>query len=199
MTRLPYLTNSIRIMKSLSAQIEAYKNGQGCKGYGLNQDLKEVRDLKNQGVPEHIFLERCICNRQRHQQRLRKDAVATAVKVLMGHLEEFSQCEDFECLYDMIYNMIARKKSNECTYISYSTVYDTALRIAYSFDKENLMPRNFVYVHQHLVKEANDILGRVKIENKCRIQRNVFEKREKAFAKLNSTQIEDFLCVRHLI
>lgn len=186
-------------MKSLPDQIEIYNKGLGCKGYDLIKDLKEVRDLKKQGVPEPDFLERCICNRRRHQQRLRKKAVASAVKALTNHLEELSQCEDFEYLYDIIYDMIARKKTNECTFISFSTVYDTALRIAYSFDKDNLMPRKYVYVHRHLRKEAREILGGVKIENNCRIPRSAFETKEKAFVKLNSTKIEDFLCVRHLI
>ena len=97
---------------------------------------------------------------------------------------------DFEVLYDSIYELIGRGNTG----ISYSTVYDTAIRFGNSiFPVVN--PDKYVYVHRHLVHVANLLLGKGHIENRCRIQRTLFDKADKDFELLNSLEIEDFLCI----
>lgn len=183
-------------MKPLKEQIESYFNLRNCKSgkCALCADLQEVQRMKEENSTEEL-LKRCVCNRGRHQQRIRESAVTNAVESLLKRYSDLEKCKDFESLYDMVYETIAKKKTSVCTYISYSTVYDTALRLGYSFDKP-VMPNKYVYVHRHLLKEANDILGQGCIQDHCRVERRLFDEKEKDFEKLCSAAIEDFLCLR---
>ena len=115
---------------------------------------KRIRGI----VSEKDFLERCICNRMRHQQRLRQNAVDIAIRELEKEWTIIESCSDFESLYDIIYNTIAKRSDDSKTWISHCTVYDTSLRIGYSLG-DSILPDKYIYVHRHLVKNAIMLLA----------------------------------------
>lgn len=100
--------------------------------------------------------------------------------------------DDFDKLYYTIYNLIGDGKTG----ISYSTVYDTAIRFCGSMAPA-VEPQKYVYVHQKLIQSAKQIVGSKSFSNNYRIEKSEFSKVCAGFKKLNSLFIEDFLCVYH--
>ena len=187
------ITNSKK--SSLKELIILYKqslDSQGCLS-PLYLDLNEVVDIKKKETTE-IFLQRCVCNRKRHQYCLSNVAVDKAVSKLLTFQNIWSpRSNNFEELYDTIFNLIGKGKTG----ISYSTVYDTAIRIGWTFSPK-IVPEEMVYVHLKLIKSAKCIFkNKLIIKDHCRIERDLFNKREPEFKKLSSLEIEDFLCVCH--
>ena len=178
--------NNLKLVKKYK---ELY--GHNSSFYSMTDDLEEVKALWGQ-VSVDIFLTRCVCNRKRHQRLIRKTAVDKAVNNLKGELLSLQKCVNFEELYDSVFKLIGIGKTG----ISYCTVYDTCIRMGYCFSPQ-ILPNDFVYVHRHLKREANEIVGYGNILNKCRIKRCIFDKKDKAFMQLTCLEIEDFLCVRH--
>lgn len=185
--------------RTLSKQIAIYKHIYGwdvlCSP--MRSDLEFVKHIKKYLIDEE-YLERCICNRMRHQQRIKKIAINNAVEKLKVNWEKLKSCHNFESLYDTIYDTIAKQKDNKKTWISNCTVYDTAIRIGYSLDNI-ILPDKYVYVHQKLIKNAENILGKNHIEDKCRVLREDFVKLDKCFGNLMAIEIEDFLCLIPLL
>ena len=173
--------------------IQRYKAEYGRKDGPMNQDLEEVKNLKSKATVDE-FLFRCVCNRKRHQRRIRTKDVENAVRKLKDKIDNLKECADFEELYDTVFNLIG----NGNTGISYCTVYDTCIRMSYAL-KPAILPNEYVYVHRHLIKEANKLLERGFIEDKCRIKRRVFEEKDDAFKDMSSLEIEDYLCVKELL
>lgn len=182
-----------RTLKDLISEYLKTWNNQKCNNssYTMCDDFKEARELYNDPVDK--FLERCVCNRRRHQTRLSKKAVEKAVEKLMQANVLNKQFNNFEELYDFIYDRIGKGSTG----ISYSTVYDTAARMGYSFPSK-VLPKDYVYVHRKLVESTKHILGKKSIiEENRRIKRDLFIKEDSAFSNLNALQIEDFLCIYH--
>lgn len=139
---------------TIQACINAYKRWLSTPGIvSFYDDLKEAQaECKNNPT---FFLRRCVCNRKRHQQRLRNKAVNQAVKRLRA--KGLTKFKNFEGLYDYLFDLLTKPGPNgEPAGISYSTVYDTALRLAYSLGLP--MPKDYVYVHRHLKRTAKKIL-----------------------------------------
>ena len=159
----------------------------------LYDDLNEVLALKG-NCSQEAFLRRCVCNRKRHQWCLANIAVDGVVKKLLANLSVTSSAfPNFEKLYDTIYDIIGQGSTG----ISYCTVYDTSARFGWSLSPQ-IVPVNYVYVHQKLIQSARHILGKnTKLINHCRIERVRFDKLEPAFKQLNALEFEDFLCVCH--
>ena len=152
-------------------------------------DFEEAKGLYKDPVDK--FLERCVCNRRRHQRCLSQKAVDNAVEKLMQTDVLSRKYENFEELYDFIYECIGRGSTG----ISYSTVYDTAARMGYSFSPQ-VLPDKYVYVHRKLVESAKHILGKkCIIEDNRRIKRDLFVQVESDFNKMDALHIENFLCV----
>lgn len=170
--------------------IQRYKAEYGRKDGPMNQDLEEVKNLKSKTTVDE-FLFRCVCNRKRHQRRIRTKDVENAVRKLKDKIDNLKECADFEELYDTVFSLIG----NGNTGISYNTVYDTCIRLSHAI-KPTILPNEYVYVHRHLIKEAKQLIGRGFIEDKCRIKRRLFEEMDDAFKDLNSLEIEDYLCVK---
>ncbi|MBR4387885.1 MAG: hypothetical protein IKT00_01750 [Prevotella sp.] len=190
------ITHSLPSPKiSLKDLINDYKkslNPHCCHGTSMYGDLNEVLAFKMKST--QVFLKRCVCNRYRHQRRLPNVAVDNAVSKLLSSPNIWSvRPTDFEDLYDNIYNLIGNGKTG----ISYCTVYDTAIRLGWTFSPQ-IVPQKYVYVHRKLVESAKHILkSSYVIINKCRIDRSLFDKKEPTFKKLSALEIEDFLCVYH--
>lgn len=161
----------------------------GNKKSPMSKDLEEAKGLRPK-APLDSWLFRCVCNRERHQWCLSTKYVNEAVGKLKGKIAVLEKCSDFETLYDTVYDLIGKGSTG----ISYSTVYDTSIRLGNSFNPV-IHPDKYVYVHRHLIQTANKLLGRGHIECNCRILRSVFDKINSDFKLLNSLEIEDFLCI----
>ncbi len=159
----------------------------------MYDDLNEVLALKGNST-QRDFFRRCVCNRKRHQWCLANAAVNDAVKKLLANPSiTNSAFPNFEKLYDTIFDTIGQGTTG----ISYCTVYDTSTRFGWSLSPQ-IVPEDYVYVHQKLIQSARHILGKnTKLINHCRIERVMFDKLESAFKQLNALEIEDFLCVCH--
>lgn len=186
-------------MRTVSELITIYKAIYGwdviCSP--LRSDLEFVKKAKDIVVEEEL-LRRCICNRMRHQQRIRQIAVDMAVEKLMKKWDIIGSCQDFDSLYETVYNTIARQSYDGKTGLSYCTVYDTSIRIGYTFENK-ILPDKYVYVHQKLVNNAKELLGKNLVKDRCRILREDFIKHYDAFKHLKSIEIEDFLCLMPLL
>lgn len=95
-------------------------------------------------------------------------------------------------MYDKIFELIGVGSTG----ISYSTVYDTAIRFGGSMEPA-VEPQKYVYVHRKLIQSAKQIVGSKSFSNNYRIEKTEFSKVCAAFDKLDSLFIEDFLCVYH--
>lgn len=178
-------------MATITQLIKDYKTkyGLNIKESPMSKDLEEAKKKRTKvSLDEWLF--RCVCNRNRHQWCLKTNCVNAAVNKLKGKVGILDGCPDFEVLYDSIYDLIGRGNTG----ISYSTVYDTAIRFGNSIIPV-VKPDKYVYVHRHLVHVANLLLGKGHIEDRCRIQRTLFIKANKDFKQLESLEIEDFLCI----
>ena len=156
-------------------------------------DLYEVRSMQTK-VSSFDFLSRCVCNRIRHQWCLSNQAVKQAVNKLLdaGFPAKLKNYTDFEQLYDDLLDLIGTGKTG----ISYSTVYDCAIRLGF-IDTPPIQPKDYVYVHRYLRESARRILGVKRLTAQYRIPRSAFDSREPAFTKLTALEIEDFLCVKY--
>ena len=188
-------TVSLQGKHNLESLIERYLKD-SCR-QGVIDDLDGAKKMLTDGsIPD--FLKRCVCNRKRHQWCISNAAVDCAVKKLSANYEElcdfddFDDFDEFDKLYDRIYNLIGDGKTG----ISYSTVYDTAIRFGGSMETA-VEPQRYVYVHQKLIQSAKHIVGRKSFSNNYRIEKSEFSKVCAAFEKLESLFIEDFLCVYH--
>ena len=156
-------------MRPVFEQIRIYKAIYGwdilCSP--MRSDLEFVKRIKDIVVKEE-FLKRCVCNRMRHQQRIRQTAIDAAVQKLMKNWKEIESCQNFDLLYDMVFDTIAKQSNNDKTWLSYCTVYDTSIRIGYTLENP-ILPDKFVYVHQKLIKSAKELLGKNLMEDRCRI------------------------------
>lgn len=185
---------------NIISKLNKYKNEYGWNSpiSSMRSDLEAVRNMRNSWLVQNTsidnYLQRCVCNRKRHQLHLKNDAVANAVKKLKTKMSQLENCSDFESLRDMVYEIIARSQNGCKLGIGNSTVYDTAIRLGYSFPNI-ILPHEYVYVHRHLIKNAKKILGKIPIEDKCRIKRDIFISKEIIFDQLSALEIEDFLCV----
>lgn len=181
-------------LKTLADIINAYKESSPGK-QDMIKDLKEVKKIK--GYIEDI-LERCVCNRNRHQYCISQKAVDMAVKELMKEndiLPHSSFNQSFEVLYDRVKAAIGNIPG-----IGNSTLYDTCIRLGWTFDEE-VEPSKYVYVHRDLVKNAEAILGKkydtVKEPDRPAILRQEFINIEPEFEKLTALDIENLLCIYH--
>lgn len=120
------------------------------------------------------------------------DAIKCAVEKLSANYEELCKIKNFDDLYDKIFELIGVGSTG----ISYSTVYDTAIRFGGSM-KPAVEPQKYVYVHRKLIQSAKHIVGRKSFSTNYRIEKSEFSKVCAAFDKLDSLFIEDFLCVYH--
>lgn len=158
---------------------------------GVMDDINEAKKmLTDSSIPD--FLKRCVCNRKRHQWCISNAAVDCAVKKLSAKYKELCVLDNFDKLYETILELIGK----ESTGISYSTVYDTAIRFGGSM-KPAVKPQKYVYVHRKLIQSAKHIVGRKSFSTNYQIERSEFSKVCAGFKKLNSLFIEDFLCVYH--
>ena len=156
-------------------------------------DLYEVRLMQTK-ISSNDLLSRCVCNRHRHQWCLSNKAVNQAVKKLLaaGFPAKLKNYTNFEQLYDDLLALIGTGNTG----ISYSTVYDCAIRLG-STNTPPIQPKDYVYVHLHLRESARRILGVKRLKAQYRIPRSEFDSREPAFTKLTALEIEDFLCVKY--
>ena len=179
-------------MTDIQLQIEKYRTKFGANSscYSMMDDLEEVKALFGHNSMD-VFLHRCVCNRKRHQRRIKSMAVSEAVVKLKREVRSLQECSYFDELYDLVYLLIGKGRTG----ISYCTVYDTCIRMGYCFSPA-ILPQEYVYVHRHLIKEANSILGYGHIKDRCRIRRNLFDETDKGFIQMSSLEIEDFLCVK---
>lgn len=188
-------------MRTVTEQIVIYKAiyGWNLACSPIRSDLEFVKRIKEY-VSEDVYLERCVCNRMRHQQRIRQNAVDAAVENLKRNWEKIVLCSDFEALYETVFNTIAKPINGKRTWISHCTVYDTSIRIGYSLEN-CILPDKYVYVHQHLIKEAVELLGErsIKTNGRYRLLRNDFTEKDIGFEHLSSLEIEDFLCLSPLL
>lgn len=174
---------------NLESLIERYLKD-SCR-QGVIDDIDGAKKMLTYGsIPE--FLKRCVCNRKRHQWCISNAAVDCAVKKLSANYRKLCEFYDFDQLYDTILDLIGK----ESTGISYSTVYDTAIRFGGSM-KSAVKPQKYVYVHRKLIQSAKQIVGSKSFSNNYRIEKSEFSKVCAAFNKLDSLFIEDFLCVYH--
>jgi len=185
---------STTVKKSIAVLIRGYQkslNPSSIGGTSMYGDLNEVLILKGT-VSIDEFLKRCVCNRKRHQWCLSNFAINIAVTKLIGNSVVSGKVwKNFEELYDTIYSVIGKGNTG----ISYSTVYDTAIRMGWSLSPK-IEPQEYVYVHRHLIQKAKHILGsNTKIVDNCRIPRFLFDQKDKEFKKLTTLEIEDFLCL----
>lgn len=158
---------------------------------GVMDDIKGAKKtLADSSIPD--FLKRCVCNRKRHQWCISNAAVNCAVKKLSARYKELCELDNFDKLYETILELIGR----ESTGISYSTVYDTAIRFGGSMESI-VEPQKYVYVHRKLIRSAKHIVGRKSFCKNYRIEKSEFSKVCAAFDKLDSLFLEDFLCVYH--
>lgn len=182
--------------KPLVAYINDYntivKQLRATNNYPLDVDLQESRAEFIKGL--QAFLRRCVCNRSRHQWCLSHNAVNLAVSRLQKHwpLPRYSSFED---LYDDLFSILTQPAPNGSpSGIGTSTVYDIALRLAYSLGLP--IPKDYVYVHRHLKTVAKNILGgRYNLVKGYRIDRALFDLTSKRFVGMSAAEIEDFLCV----
>lgn len=182
-------TVSLQGKHNLESLIERYLKD-SCR-QGVIDDIDGAKKMLTDGsIPD--FLKRCVCNRKRHQWCISNVAVDCAVKKLSANYKKLCGFDDFDQLYDKIFKLIGK----ESTGISYSTVYDAAIRFGGSM-KPAVKPQKYVYVHRKLIQSAKQIVGRKKISNNYRIEKSEFSKVCAAFKKLDSLFIEDFLCVYH--
>lgn len=182
-------TVSLQGKHNLESLIERYLKD-SCS-QGVMDDINGAKKMLTAGsIPN--FLKRCVCNRKRHQWCISNHAVDCAVKKLSAKYEEFCKEKSFDKLYDKIFKLIGEGKTG----ISYSTVYDTAIRFGGSM-KPAVKPQRYVYVHQKLIQSAKHIVGRKSFSKNYRIEKSEFSKVCAAFDKLDSLFIEDFLCVYH--
>lgn len=178
-------------LKTLADIINAYKKSSpGMQD--MYNDLKEVKKIK--GYIEDI-LERCVCNRNRHQYCISQKAVDMAVEELMKEkdiLPHSSFNQNFEVLYDRVKAAIGNIPG-----IGNSTLYDTCIRLGWTFDEE-VKPSKYVYVHRDLVESAEAILGKkydtVKAADRPAILLEKFNNAEPEFKELNALEIENLLC-----
>ncbi len=182
-------TVSLQGKQNLESLIEKYQDDSCCQG--VMNDIKGAKKvLAENTIPD--FLKRCVCNRKRHQWCISNNAVDCAVKKLLTNYEELCKIKNFDDLYDKIFKLIGEGKTG----ISYSTVYDTAIRFGGSM-KPAVEPQRYVYVHQKLIQSAKHIVGGKSFSTNYRIERSEFSKVCAAFVKLDSLFVEDFLCVYH--
>ena len=175
--------------QNLESLIEKYQDDSCCQG--VMNDIKGAKKiLVDSTIPD--FLKRCVCNRDRHQKRMSNHAVECAVEKLSANYEELCKIKNFDDLYDKIFELIGVGSTG----ISYSTVYDTAIRFGGSM-KSAVEPQKYVYVHQKLIQSAKHIVGRKSFSTNYQIERSEFSKVCAGFKKLNGLFIEDFLCVYH--
>lgn len=181
-------------LKTLADIINAYKKSSpGMQD--MYNDLKEVKKIK--GYIEDI-LERCVCNRHRHQYCISQKAVDTAVEELKKEkdiLPHSSFNQSFEVLYDKVKARIGNIHG-----IGNSTLYDTCIRLGWTFDEE-VKPSKYVYVHRNLIGSAEAILGKkyktVKAADRPAILRQEFINIEPEFEKLTALDIENLFCIYH--
>ena len=180
---------SLQEKQNLGSLVERYLKD-ACS-QGVMADIKGARKmLADSSIPD--FLKRCVCNRNRHQRRMSNDAIKCAVEKLSANYEELCKIKNFDDLYDKIFELIGVGSTG----ISYSTVYDTAIRFGGSM-KPAVEPQKYVYVHRKLIQSAKHIVGRKSFSTNYRIEKSEFSKVCAAFDKLDSLLIEDFLCVYH--
>ncbi len=180
---------SLQEKQNLESLVERYLKD-ACS-QGVMADIKGARKmLVDSSIPD--FLKRCVCNRNRHQRRMSNDAIKCAVEKLSANYEELCKIKNFDDLYDKIFELIGVGSTG----ISYSTVYDTAIRFGGSM-KPAVEPQKYVYVHRKLIQSAKHIVGRKSFSTNYRIEKSEFSKVCAAFDKLDSLFIEDFLCVYH--
>ena len=180
---------SLQEKQNLGSLVERYLKD-ACS-QGVMADIKGARKmLADSSIPD--FLKRCVCNRNRHQRRMSNDAIKCAVEKLSANYEELCKIKNFDDLYDKIFELIGVGSTG----ISYSTVYDTAIRFGGSM-KPAVEPQKYVYVHRKLIQSAKHIVGRKSFSTNYRIEKSEFSKVCAAFDKLDSLFIEDFLCVYH--
>ncbi len=182
-------TVSLKGKHNLKSLIERYLKD-SCR-QGVIDDINGAKKMLTDGsIPD--FLKRCVCNRKRHQWCISNAAVDCAVKKLSANYEELCKIKNFDDLYDKIFELIGVGSTG----ISYSRVYDTAIRFGGSMEPA-VEPKKYVYVHQKLIQSAKQIVGRKCFSNNFRIEKSEFSKVCAAFDKLDSLFIEDFLCVYH--
>lgn len=180
---------SLQEKQNLGSLVERYLKD-ACS-QGVMADIKGARKmLADSSIPD--FLKRCVCNRNRHQRRMSNDAIKCAVEKLSANYEELCKIKNFDDLYDKIFELIGVGSTG----ISYSTVYDTAIRFGGSMEPA-VEPQKYVYVHRKLIQSAKQIVGSKNFSNNYRIEKSEFSKVCAAFDKLDSLLIEDFLCVYH--
>lgn len=180
---------SLQEKQNLESLIERYLKS-SCR-QGVMNDIKGAKEKLTDGsIPD--FLKRCVCNRDRHQRRMSNHAVECAVEKLSANYEELCKIKNFDDLYDKIFELIGVGSTG----ISYSRVYDTAIRFGGSMEPA-VEPQKYVYVHQKLIQSAKHIVGRKSFSNNYRIEKSEFSKVCAGFKKLDSLFIEDFLCVYH--
>lgn len=174
---------------NLESLIERYLKD-SCR-QGVIDDIEGAKKMLTDGsIPD--FLKRCVCNRKRHQWCISNAAVDCAVKKLSANYEDLCKIKNFDDLYKNIFDLIGAEKTG----ISYSTVYDTAIRFGGSMEPA-VEPQKYVYVHRKLIQSAKQIVGSKSFSNNYRIEKTEFSKVCAAFDKLDSLFIEDFLCVYH--
>lgn len=182
-------TVSLQGKHNLESLIKRYLKD-SCR-QGVMDDIDGAKKMLTDGsIPD--FLKRCVCNRKRHQWCISNAAVDCAVKKLSANYEELCKIKNFDDLYDKILELIGR----ESTGISYSTIYDTAIRFGGSMESI-VEPQKYVYVHRKLIQSAKHIVGRKSFSKNYQIEKSEFSKVCAAFDKLDSLFIEDFLCVYH--
>ena len=180
---------SLQGKQNLESLVERYLKD-SCR-QGVMADIKGAKKtLADSLIPD--FLKRCVCNRDRHQRRMSNDAIKCAVEKLSANYEELCKIKNFDDLYDKIFELIGVGSTG----ISYSRVYDTAIRFGGSMEPA-VEPQKYVYVHRKLIQSAKHIVGRKSFSNNYRIEKSEFSKVCAAFNKLDSLFIEDFLCVYH--
>lgn len=182
-------TVSLQGKHNLESLIERYLKD-SCS-QGVMDDINGAKKMLTAGsIPN--FLKRCVCNRKRHQWCISNHAVDCAVKKLSAKYEELCKIKNFDDLYDKIFELIGVGSTG----ISYSRVYDTAIRFGGSMEPA-VEPQKYVYVHRKLIQSAKQIVGSKSFSNNYRIEKTEFSKVCAAFNKLDSLFIEDFLCVYH--
>lgn len=180
---------SLQGKQNLESLIERYLKS-SCR-QGVMDDINGAKKMLTDSSIS-VFLKRCVCNRKRHQRRMSNHTVECAVEKLSANYEELCKIKNFDDLYDKIFELIGVGPTG----ISYSTVYDTAIRFGGSMEPA-VEPQKYVYVHRKLIQSAKHIVGRKSFNNNYRIEKSEFSKVCAGFKKLDSLFIEDFLCVYH--
>lgn len=157
--------------------------------------MKAFQDLEIEDAIRKAALARDekgeIYSHQWHLKEKYPDVPKKAERILANCAGKIAACNDFDALHDLIWDEL--KLRGRVKGVGELYCYDTAFRIGIS---RNVMPQK-VYLHAGTRKGAK-ALG-IYEKGKEVLEMSELVKKYPEFAKLESYQVEDFLCIKHKV